>query len=71
MSTLVSRVLSSLGMVRATATYAVVLLLVAATLVILGPQVQSRVIDHLSTNLHNLGRGQLGTLIGSAFVTAA
>jgi hypothetical protein len=64
------RVLSSLAMVRFTATYAVVLLVVATTLVAQGPQVQGRVIDHLSTNLHNLARGQLGTLIGSAFVTA-
>jgi len=57
-------------MVRFTATYAVVLIVVATTLVAVGPQVQGRVIDHLSTNLHNLARGQLGTLIGSAFVTA-
>nr|WP_231387976.1 rhomboid-like protein [Mycobacterium sp. 360MFTsu5.1] len=65
-----SRVLSSLAMVRFTATYAVVLLVVAATLAVVGPQVQGRVIDHLSTNLHNLARGHLDTLIGSAFVTA-
>lgn len=57
-------------MVRFTATYAVVLLVVAAALVAVGPQVQGRVIDDLSTNLHNLAHGQLGTLIGSAFVTA-
>ena len=57
-------------MVRFTAIYALVLLVVAVTLVVVGPQVQGRVIDHLSTNLHNLARGQFGTLIGSAFVTA-
>jgi hypothetical protein len=65
----VSRVLSGLALVRVTATYAVVLVLVAATLVALGPRVQCRVIDNLSTNLHNLARGHVGTLIGSAFVT--
>jgi len=62
-------VLSGLALVRVTAAYAVVLVVVAATMVALGPQVQGRVIDHLSTNLHNLTRGHLGTLIGSAFVT--
>lgn len=66
----VSRVLSGLALVRVTAIYAVVLVLVAATLVVLGPGAQCRVIDTWSTNLHNLARGQLGTLIGSAFVTA-
>ena len=65
----VSRVLSGLAPVRVTATYAVMLLVVAAALVALGPRVQCRVIDDLSTNLHNLSRGRLDTLIGSAFVT--
>jgi hypothetical protein len=69
-STLVSRVLSGLALVRVTATYAVLLVVVAATLVVLGPGAQCRAIDNLSTNLHNLARGRLGTLIGSAFVTA-
>lgn len=58
-----------LALVRVTATYALVLVLVAATLVVLGPQTQGRVLDHLSTNLHNLARGDLSTLVGSAFVT--
>jgi hypothetical protein len=65
-----SRVLSGLASVRVTASYAVTLVLIAATLSAMGPQVQSRVVDDLSTNLHNLARGHLGTLIGSAFVTA-
>jgi hypothetical protein len=67
--TQMSRVMSGLALIRVTAAYAVVLVLVAVTLVALGPQVQSSVIDHLSTNLHNLARGDLDTLIGSAFVT--
>jgi hypothetical protein len=66
----VARVLSGLALVRVTATYAVLLVVVAATLVVLGPGAQGRAIDNLSTNLDNLARGQLGTLIGSAFVTA-
>lgn len=55
---------------RVTATYAVLLALVALGLVMLGSRAQSRLIDELSTNLHNLARGHLHTLIGSAFVTA-
>ena len=37
----------------------------------LGPQVQDRVISHVSTNLHNLSHGHIGTLLGSAFVIDA
>jgi hypothetical protein len=33
--------------------------------------VQDRVIRHVSTNLHNLSHGHLGTLLGSAFVIDA
>ena len=35
------------------------------------PQVQQSVFRHVSTNLHNLGEGKVGTLIGSAFVSEA
>jgi len=59
----------SLVAVRVTVAYAVTLLLVATTLLVLGPRVQDRVVSHLSTNLHNLAHGHLGTLVGSAFVT--
>ena len=65
-----SRVLSGLGLVRVTAAYALALVVVAATMVQLGPGVQGRVIDNLSTNLHNLANWHVHTLIGSAFVTA-
>ncbi len=65
-----SRVLSSLVRVRVTLTYATALFVIASLLLILGPQVQDRVVGHLSTNLENLRQGHLGTLLGSAFVTA-
>jgi hypothetical protein len=68
-STPMLRLWSVLAPVRVTATYALALGFVEVTLVQLGPHVQDRVIDHLSTNLHNLTHGHLGTLIGSAFVT--
>lgn len=64
------RLFSSLLRVRVTLSYATALFVIASLLLILGPQVQDRVVSHLSTNLENLGRGHLGTLLGSAFVTA-
>lgn len=67
---MLSRVFASLVRVRVTLTYATALFIVASLLLILGPQVQARVVGHLSTNLENLGRGNLATLLGSAFVTA-
>jgi hypothetical protein len=67
---MVSRMFSSLAPVRATAAYATALFVVASVLLALGPGAQNRVVGGLSTNLHNLGQGHLGTLLGSAFVTA-
>jgi hypothetical protein len=66
---LVSRTFTGLARLRVTAAYAAVLVAVAGTLSVLGPQVQKSVIAHMSTNLYNLQRGHLGTLVGSAFVT--
>ena len=64
-----SRMVARLVSVRVTVAYAMVLSVVGATLLALGPHVQHTVISHLSTNLHNLGQGHLATLVGSAFVT--
>jgi hypothetical protein len=66
---MVSRVLSSLVAVRVTAAYAVMLVIVAATLLTLGPHAQSSAVSRMSTNLDNLAHGHLDTLVGSAFVT--
>lgn len=65
-----SRVFSSLASVRVTVAYATALFVVASTLMVLGPRAQDRVVGELSTNLYNLRHGHLGTLLGSAFVTA-
>lgn len=65
-----SRIFSTLAPVRVTVAYATALLLIASALTALGPRVQDRVIELLSTNLNNLGDGDIGTLAGSAFVTA-
>ncbi|CAN5851782.1 hypothetical protein BH09ACT7_BH09ACT7_32620 [soil metagenome] len=64
-----SRIFSSLLTVRVTVAYASALFVIASALLALGPNVQDHVVRQLSTNLHNLGHGHLGTLVGSAFVT--
>jgi hypothetical protein len=66
----VSRMFSSLVSVRVTVAYAAALFVVASVLLALGPRVQDRVVGQLSTNLHNLAHGHLGTLLGSAFITS-
>jgi hypothetical protein len=60
--------LCALARVRFTVTYAAALVAVSTALLILGPQVQARVVQQASTNLHNLAHGNLGTLFGSAFI---
>lgn len=53
---------------RVTAVYTAVLVGVSLTLTVLGPHARHVVVSHMSTNLHNLRHGHLGTLVGSAFV---
>jgi hypothetical protein len=65
------RLLARLARVRVTVAYAVIVTFVTVALYALGPHVQDRVIRHVSTNLHNLGHGHLGTLLGSALVIDA
>ncbi len=65
------RLLARLARVRVTVAYAVIVTSVTVALYVLGPQVQDRVVQHASTNLHNLGHGHIGTLLGSAFVIDA
>ncbi|HXO54541.1 MAG TPA: MTH938/NDUFAF3 family protein [Mycobacterium sp.] len=62
---LLSRVLSRLSLVRVTVGYAAMLIVVATTLLILGPRVEDAVVSHMSTNVHNLARGHFATLVGS------
>jgi hypothetical protein len=66
-----SPVVAALARVRVTLAYGAVLAAVSSTLVILGPRVRADVIRQMSTNLHNLSHGRLGTLLGSAFVNDA
>jgi hypothetical protein len=62
---------SRLLMLRVTIVYGLILVCVNATMLALGPVLQYRLIQYASTNLHNLSRGHIGTLIGSAFVVDA
>ena len=65
------RLLARLAQVRVTVSYAVIVTCITVALYSLGPQVQDRVIRHVSTNLHNLSHGHFGTLLTSAFVIDA
>src|ERR1700759_1339874 len=65
------RLLAPLAQIRFTVAYAVIVTSVTIALYALGPQVQDRVVRHVSTNLHNLRHGHFGTLLGSAFVVDA
>lgn len=60
---------SAVGSVRATAIYAAILVVVGVIVWGLGPRAQETLVDRMSTNLHNLTEGHLGTLVGSAFIT--
>ncbi|MEV5652258.1 rhomboid-like protein [Nocardia sp. NPDC052254] len=51
-----------------TYSYGVLLIAVTVLVSVLGDSQQTRVIQHASTNLHNLLAGRFGTLLSSAFV---
>ncbi|WP_280826918.1 rhomboid-like protein [Mycobacterium sp. OTB74] len=53
-----------------TISYAIVLLACELTLTGLGPGVDDAVVNGLSTNVYNIGRGHVSALIGSMFVTS-
>jgi hypothetical protein len=64
----IARTLSRAASVRITAAYAAALVAVSLGLTALGPHAREVVVSRMSTNLNNLSRGRLSTLIGSAFV---
>lgn len=63
--------LARLARVRVTVMYAGALLAVTIFMLVLGPDLQDRVIRRASTNLYNFGQGHIGTLLDSAFVVDA
>lgn len=62
------RAVPGVASVRVTATYAVILLVIYLIFATLGPHAHQVAVSRMSTNVHNLARGHVGTLIGSAFV---
>jgi hypothetical protein len=60
-----------LARIRVTVIYAVILTAVSVALSRLDPGIQDRVIEGASTNLHNLARGHVDTLVTSALVADA
>src|SRR5260370_12960075 len=63
------RTLSGAASLRVTAAYAIALVAVWITLTELSAPARDAVVSDMSTNLHNLAHGHLGTLVGSAFVS--
>jgi hypothetical protein len=63
-----TRALPAASSLRVTAIYATILLAVYLILSALGPHARQVAVSRMSTNVHNLGHGHLGTLIGSAFL---
>ena len=71
MDMVLSRVLACVARFRVTVCYAVIVAAVTAVMVQMDPDMHDALIRHASTNLHNLGHGRVGTLVGSAFVVDA
>ncbi len=63
-----ARTWSSAASLRVTSAYTVMLLVVSLTLTAMGPHARAIAVSRMSTNLHNLAHGHVGTLVGSAFV---
>lgn len=66
-----SALAAQLGRLRVTLIYTAALAAVAVVVARLAPGVQQSLLRDVSTNLHNLGDGKIGTLIESAFVNEA
>src|ERR1700749_960959 len=64
-------IFSGLARMRFTVGYVGVLLLVSGAIALLGPHAHDVLVQHASTNLHNLAHGHLMTLLDSAFVVDA
>ncbi|OMC29471.1 hypothetical protein A5740_18895 [Mycobacterium sp. GA-1841] len=66
-----SATLAQLARIPVTLAYAAILTAVTAALWGLDPDTHDQILGDVSTNLHNLRHGHLGTLLSSAFVTDA
>ena len=68
---MIYEILSRVARARFTVGYVAILAAVSFAILSLDPHARELVIQHASTNLHNLANGRLGTLLGSAFVVDA
>src|ERR1700742_5273052 len=68
---MIGGILSRLARGQFTAAYAAILLAISCAILALGPHAHDVIVQRASTNLHNLARGHLGTLLGSALVVDA
>ncbi len=68
---MIGGIFSGLARIRFTVGYLSVLLVVAGAIALVGPHGHDVLVQHSSTNLHNLAHGRLMTLLDSAFVVDA
>jgi hypothetical protein len=68
---MIGGIFSRLARVRFTIGYVAILLAISCAILALGPHAHDVLVQRASTNLHNLARGHLGTLLGSALVVDA
>ena len=68
---MIGGIFSRLARVRFTVGYVAALLAISCALLALGPHAHDVLVQRASTNLHNLARGHVGTLLGSALVVDA
>src|SRR6202000_2081648 len=64
-------ILARLARLRFTVGYMAVVAVVTSPIRVLGPHARDVIVQHASTNLHNLSHGHVGTLLDSAFVVDA
>ncbi|MEB3981866.1 hypothetical protein OQ968_11375 [Mycobacterium sp. 663a-19] len=68
---MIGGIFTRLSRVRFTVGYVAILLAISCAILALGPHAHDVLVQRASTNLHNLARGHLGTLVGSALVVDA
>src|SRR6516165_11730649 len=68
---MIGGIFARLARVQFTVGYAAVLLAISCAILVLGPHAHDVLVQGASTNLHNLARGHVGTLLGSALVVDA
>jgi hypothetical protein len=68
---MIGGIFSRLARVQFTVGYVAVLVAISCAILALGPHAHDVLVQRASTNLHNLARGHVGTLLGSALVVDA